>query len=56
MTMFVGSLIFVSLPSFMFVSATVSEMRKSNQNKEEEEKEKKNFENSLFNLAPFLGI
>ena len=34
MTLFVGSQSFISLPSFMFVSAAVSELRESNQNKE----------------------
>ena len=32
-TMFVGSQGFISLPSFMLVSAAVSEIRESNQNK-----------------------
>ena len=50
MTMFVKSQSFISLPSFMFVSATVSEICESNQNK----KEKENFENGY--LAPFPGI
>ena len=45
-TLFVGSQSFISLPSFMFVSAAVSELRKSNQNKKE--KEKKNSEISYF--------
>ena len=45
MPMFVGSQSFISLPSFMFVSAVVSEIR--------ELKEKKN---SIFNLTPLLGI
>ena len=50
MTMFVGSQSFISLPSFMFVSAAVSEIHDLNQNKEE----KKNSE--IDNLRPFLGI
>ena len=50
MTLFVGSQSFISLPSFMFVSAAVSELRESNQNKEK----KKNSE--IVNLTPFLGI
>ena len=37
LTLFVGSQSFISLPSFMFVSATVSELHESNQNKEIEE-------------------
>ena len=41
MTLFVGSQSFISLPSFMRVSAAVSELRESNQNKKE--KEKKNY-------------
>ena len=45
--MFVGSQSFISLPSFMFVSAVVSEIREL-----KEEKEKKN--NS--EIAPFLGM
>ena len=39
MPMFVGSQSFISLPSFMFVSAVVSEIREL---KKEKEKEKKN--------------
>ena len=35
MTMFVGSQSFISLPSFMFVSAPVSEIIELNQNKKE---------------------
>ena len=35
MTLFVGSQSFISLPTFMFVSAVVSELRESNQNKKE---------------------
>ena len=37
MMLFVGSRSFISLPSFMFVSAVVSEIRKLNQNKEKSE-------------------
>ena len=47
-TMFVTSQSFISLPSFMFVSAAVSEIHDLNQNK------KKKFENG--NLPPFPGI
>ena len=47
MTMFVTSQSFISLPSFMFVSAAVSEIHDLNQNKEK-------FEN--VNLPPFPGI
>ena len=45
MTMFVTSQSFISLPSFMFVSAAVSEIHDLNQNKKE-----KKFE---INLPPF---
>ena len=38
MPMFVGSQNFISLPSFMFVSAAVSEIHELNQNKEKKEK------------------
>ena len=51
--MFVGSQSFISLPSFMFVSAVVSEIREL---KKEKEKEKNNSEMDYFNLTPFLGI
>ena len=47
MTMFVGSQSFLSLLSFVFVSAAVSEIHESNQNKEEEE-EKNTFESGCF--------
>ena len=52
--MFVGSQSFISLPSFMFVSAVVSEMRELK--KEKEKEKKKNSEMDYFNLTPFLGI
>ena len=49
MLMFVdGLLSFISLPSFMFVSAAVSDIRELNLNKEEE------VENG--NLTPFPGL
>ena len=51
MTLFVGSQSFISLPSFMCVSAAVSELRESNQNK----KEKKNSEIGYFQFNPFPG-
>ena len=38
MPMLVGSQSFISLPSFMFVSAVVSEIRELNQNKEKKKK------------------
>ena len=50
MPMFVRSWSFISLPSFMFVGAAVSEIRESNQNKE---KEKKNLQNGYFQLNTF---
>ena len=48
MPMFVGSHSFISLPSFMFVSAVVSEVRelKEKKEKEKKEKEKKKKKNS----------
>ena len=52
MTMFVTSQSFISLPSFMFVSAAVSEIHDLNQNKKE--KKTTNLQNG--NLPPFLGI
>ena len=50
MTMFIGSQSFISLPSFVFVSAPVSELCELKQNKEK----KKNSE--IANLTPFLAI
>ena len=50
MSMFVGSQSFISLPSFMFVSAVVSETR------ELKEKEKKEKNSEISDLTPFLGI
>ena len=47
MPMFVGSQSFISLPSFMFVSAVVSEICES---KEKEKEKKKNSE--IANLTP----
>ena len=45
-----------ALPSFMFVSALVSELRKSKQNKEkEEEEETKNSEIGYFQFNTFPG-
>ena len=59
MPMFVGSQSFISLPSFMFVSAVVSEIRESKEKKEKEKKKKKKKKNSeltISNLTPFLGM
>ena len=43
MTMFVTSQSFISLPSFMFVSAAVSEIHDLNQNKK--------FQNAIYHLS-----
>ena len=51
MPMFVGSQSFISQPSFMFVSAPVSEICEFNQNKEEE----KNSEIDHFQFNTFPG-
>ena len=48
MTMFVTSQSYISLPSFMFVSAAVSEIHDLNQNKKE-----KKFENGNFQFTTF---
>ena len=50
MPMFVGSQSFISLPSFMFVSAVVSEIREL-----KKEKEKKNSEIDYFQFNTFPG-
>ena len=47
LTLLVGSQNFISLPSFMFVRAAVSEIRELNQNKKNSE---------IDNLRPFLGV
>ena len=52
MPMFVGLQSFISLPSFMFVGAAVSEIRESNRNKE---KEKNNLQNGYFQFNTFPG-
>ena len=52
MPMFIGSQSFISLPSFMFVSAVVSEIREL---KEKEKKEKKNSEIDYFQFNTFPG-
>ena len=51
MPMFVGSQSFISLPSFMFVSAVVSEIREL----KEKKKEKKNSEIDYFQFNTFPG-
>ena len=50
--MFVGSQSFISLPSFMFVSAVVSEIREL---KEKEKEKKKNSEIDYFQFNTFPG-
>ena len=52
MPMFVGSQSFISLPSFMFVSAVVSEICES---KEKEKEKKKNSEIDYFQFNTFPG-
>ena len=52
MPMFVGSQSFISLPSFMFFSAVVSEIRES---KEKEKKKEKNSEIDYFQFNTFPG-
>ena len=49
--MFIGSQSFISLPSFMFVSAIVSEIREM----KEKKKKKKNSESDYFQFNTFLG-
>ena len=51
MPMFVGSQSFISLPSFMFVSAVVSEIREL----KEKKKKKKNSEIDYFQFNTFPG-
>ena len=51
MPIFVGSQSLISLPSFMFVSAVVSEIRKS----KEKKKKEKNSEIDHFQFNTFLG-
>ena len=53
MPMFVGSQSFISLPSFMFVNAAVSEIRELKD--KEREKEKKNSEIDYFQSNTFPG-
>ena len=56
MPMFVGSQSFISLPSFMFVSAVVSEIRElKKKEKEKEEEKKKNSEIDYFQFNTFPG-
>ena len=54
MPMFVASQSFIPLPSFMFVSAVVSEIRELKEKEKEEEKEKKkNSEIDYFQFNTF---
>ena len=53
--MFVGSQRFISLLSFIFVSAVVSEIRELKEKKEKEKKEKKNSEIDYFQFNTFPG-
>ena len=53
MPMFVGSQSFISLPSFIFVSAVVSEIRELK--KKEKEKKEKNSEIDYFQFNTFPG-
>ena len=55
MPMFVGSQSFISLPSFMFVSAVVSEIRESKEKEKEKKKKKKNSEIDYFQFNTFPG-
>ena len=56
MPMFVGLQGFISLPSFMFVSAVVSEICESKEKKEKEKKKKKkNSEIDYFQFNTFPG-
>ena len=58
MPMFVGSQSFISLPSFMFASAVVSQIRESKEKKEKEKAEKekkKNSEIDYFQFNTFPG-
>ena len=54
MPMFVGSQSFISLPSFMFVSAVVSEICESKE-KEKEKEKKNNSEIDYFQFNTFPG-
>ena len=58
MPMFVGSQSFISLPSFMFVSAVVSEICESKEKEKEKEKKKKkkNSEIDYFQFNTFPGL
>ena len=53
MPMFVGSQSFISLPSFMFVSAVVSEIRELKEKKEKKKKKKNSSEIDYFQFNTF---
>ena len=55
MPMFVGSQSFIPLPSFMFVSAVVSEIRELKEKEEEEKEKKNNSEIDYFQFNTFPG-
>ena len=55
MPMFVRSQSFISLPSFMFVSAVVSEIRESKEKEKKILKEKNNSEIDYFQFNTFPG-
>ena len=55
MPMFVGLQSFISLPSFMFVSAVVSEICESKAKEKEKEKKEKNSEIDYFQFNTFPG-
>ena len=52
MPMFDGSQSFISLPSFMFVSAVVSEIRELKEKKEKEKKKNSEIDYWQFNTFP----
>ena len=52
MPMFVGSQSFISLPSFMFVSAVVSEIRELKEKKKEKKKNNSEIDYFQFNTFP----
>ena len=55
MPMFVGSQSFISLPSFMFVSAVVSEIRELKKEKKEKTEKNNNSEVDYFQFNTFPG-
>ena len=52
MPMFVGSQSFISLPSFMFVSAVVSEIRELKEKKKKEKENNSEIDHFQFNTFP----